>query len=163
MTPFMGYKRFAYPPGGKTSPRGGPALGVRWGAPILPSGRNLPTLTPWEKEKGLGWPAPFVLKTCKSFQFPENLHAFKNQTTGQARTQHYNAASNPWCCISSCLTQAPCTVLYKCGCVCKGLSCPIYTWVLSPTYIPGRWSLPRLRSAISAPPEKENCEHSNKI
>ena len=85
-------------------------------------------------------------KPGKSFQFSENLHAFKNQTTGQARTQHCNASSNPCCCVSSCLTQAPCTVLYKCGCVCQGLICPIYTWVLRPTYIPGWWSLTRLGS-----------------
>ena len=34
----------------------------------------------------------------------------------------------------------------SCGCVCQGLICPIYTWVLRPTYIPGWWSLTRLGS-----------------
>ena len=86
-------------------------------------------------------------KPENSFQFPENLHAFKNQTTGQACTQHYNSASNQRCCVSSCLTQAPCTVLYKCGCVCKGPSLPhIYMGFKTHIYIPGWWSLTRLGS-----------------
>ena len=41
----FGPKRFVYPPGGKTTPGGGLTLGLRWGAPILPLGKNLPTLT----------------------------------------------------------------------------------------------------------------------
>ena len=83
---------------------------------------------------------------AKGFSFPKTPMVSEKQATGQARTQHCNSASNPCSCVSSCLTQAPCTVLYKCGCVCQGLSCPIYTWVLRPTYIPGWWSLTRLGS-----------------
>ena len=98
------------------------------------------------KEKKRPWVAcPVCFENlAKVFSFPKT--SMLSKTKGQARTQHCNPASNPCCCVSLCLTQAPCNVLYKYGCVCQGLSCPIYTWVLRPTYIPGWWSLTRLGS-----------------
>ena len=86
-------------------------------------------------------------ENLKKFSLSRKPPCFQepNNRTGMHTAEH-NSASNQRCCVSSCLTQAPCTVLYKCGCVCQGLIRPIYTWVLRPTYIPGWWSLKRLGS-----------------
>ena len=90
---------------------------------------------------------PVCFENLKKFSVSRKPPCFQkpNNRTGMHTAEH-NSASTQRCCVSSCLTQAPCTVLYKCGCVCQGLVCPIYTWVLRPTYIPGWWSLTRLGS-----------------
>ena len=89
---------------------------------------------------------PVCFENLKKFSVSRKPPCFQKPNNRTGTHTALSSASNPRCCVSSCLTQAPCTVLYKCGCMCQGLICPIYIWVLRPTYIPGWWSLTRLGS-----------------
>ena len=55
----------------------------------------MPTLTPWEKEKGLGWPAPFVLKTW------QKLSVFRKPPCFQKLNNRTGTHTAPYCSIKS--------------------------------------------------------------